>query len=175
MAKADLKVIGPAASFGRYLAASQTAIQAGEPLHAVNTRTSGAAGSPVYVLAAADTPIVGTHEFGGVAMVPSLNVAAGTTEAQFLLTANPVPHVGRIRGKAETAASVDTLTELAALLLDAVLIDYNATGASDGGQLYTIQEVASADSSGLTLIGGNPALSELEVTVDARAYRTDVS
>lgn len=175
MSRADLRVIGPAAAFGRYLASGQTAIVAGEPLHSTSVRTSGAGNSNVYVLAAADTPVVGTHQFGGVAMADSDNVAAGTTKAQFLNTANPVPNVGRIRGKAETAANVDTLSELVAILSDSVLIDYNATGAADGGQLYTIKDAASADSSGLEVVGGNIALGELEVCVDARAYRTDVA
>jgi hypothetical protein len=175
MARADLRVIGPAASFGRYLAAGQTAVQAGEPIHSTAVRTSGAANSNVYVLAAADTPVVGTHQFGGIALKDSENAAAGTTLAQFLVTANPVPCVGRIRGKAETAASVDTMAELVAILADAVLIDYNSTGAADGGELYTIKEAASADTSGLEIVGANIALGELEVTVDARAYRTDVA
>lgn len=173
--RADLRVIGPAASLTRYLAASQTAILAGEPLHSVGVRTSGASSANVYVLAAADTPVVGTHQFGGVAMKDSENVAAGTTAAQFLSTANPVPQIGRIRGKAETAASIDTLAELVAILQDSVLIDYNATGAPDGGQLYTIKDTASADSSGLEVAGGNIALGELEVFVTALAYRTDTA
>lgn len=175
MARADLRVIGPAASFGRYLAASQTAIVAGEPLHSTSVRTSGAGNSNVYVLAAADTPIIGTHQFGGVALKDSENAAAGTTLAQYLTTANPVPEVGRIRGKAESAAAIDTAAELVAILSDAVLIDYNATGAADGGQLYTIKDTASADSSGLQVIGGNIALGELEVTVSSLAYRTDTA
>ena len=172
---ADLRVIGPAASFGRYMAAGQTAVKAGEPLHSTAARTAGAANSNVYVLAAADTPVVGTHQFGGVALKGSKNAAAGTTLAQFITTANPVPNIGRIRGKAETAANVDTMAELVAILNDSVLIDYNSTGGSDGGELYTIKDAASADTSGLEVVGGNVALSELEVVVDARAYRTDVA
>ena len=94
---------------------------------------------------------------------------------QFLNAAIPVPNVGRVRGKAQTAGSVDTLTELALLIGDVTLIDYSATGASDGGQLYTIIEVATADTSGLEIVGGNPALSTLDVVADARAYRLDVT
>lgn len=173
--RADLRVIGPSASIKRYLASGQTQVLAGEPLHSTSVRTSGAGNSNVYVLAAADTPVVGTHQFGGVAQADTDNVAAGTTKAQFLTTANPVPCVGRIRGKAETLANVDTLAELVAILSDSVLIDYNSTGGADGGELYTIKDTASADSSGLEVVGGNTALGELEVTVDARAYRTDVA
>ena len=175
MAKADLQVIGPNAAFGRYLVAGGTAIQAGEPLHGLATLSSGISSDNTMVLAAADTPVIGTHRFGGIALAPSKNVAAGTVAEQFLNTANPVPYVGRIRGKAETAASVDTLTELALLIQDVVLIDYAATGAADGGQLYTIKEVGSADTSGLEIVGGNIALSTLDVTVAAQAYRHDVS
>jgi len=116
-----------------------------------------------------------THRFGGVANENSENAAAGTTLEQFLNCACPVPYVGIIEGRAETVASVDTLSELAGLCGDVVLIDYNATGASDGGQLYTIKESASADTSGLEIVGGNTGLSTLRVTVDARAYRSDVS
>jgi hypothetical protein len=173
--RADLRVIGPQASFKRYLAASQTAIVAGEPLHSVATLSSGAANANVYVLAAADTPVIGTHKFGGIALKDSENAAAGTTLAQFLTTANPVPGVGRIVGKAETAANVDTLAELVAILQDATLIDYSATGATDGGQLYTIKDTASADTSGLEIVGGNIAIGTLEVTLAATAYRHDVA
>lgn len=116
-----------------------------------------------------------THKFGGIANENSENVAAGTVAEQFLNCATPVPGVGRIRGKAETAANVDTLTELALLIQDVVLIDYAATGGTDGGQLYTIKDAASADTSGLEIVGGNPALATLDVVVDARAYRSDVS
>jgi len=175
MAKADLRVIGPNASWGRYLVSGGTAIQAGEPLHSVAALTSGIADVNTYVLAAADTPVIGTHKFGGIALEPSENVAAGTVKQQFLNTANPVPYLGRIRGKAETTASVDTLTELALLVQDVTLIDYSATGAADGGQLYTIKEVGSADTSGLEIVGGIPALSLIDVTVDARSYRHDVA
>lgn len=175
MAKADLRTIGPAAAWGRYLVSGGTAIQAGEPLHSLAALTNGLADVNTYVLAAADTPVIGTHKFGGVAQEPSSNVSAGTVREQFLNTMNPVPYIGRVRGKAETTASVDTLTELALLIQDTVLIDYSATGAADGGQLYTIKEVGSADTSGLEIVGGIPALSLIDVTVDARAYRHDVS
>ena len=171
--KADLRVIGPAANFKRYLASGGTGIQAGEPLHSLATLSSGAASVNQYVLAAADTPVVGTHKFGGIAIKNSLNVAAGTTRAQFLNTANPVPSIGRIRGKAETAANVDTLAELVAILQDTVLIDYNATGAVDGGELYTIKDTASADTSGLEIADGNIALQTLDVSVVSVAYRHD--
>lgn len=172
---ADLRVQGPQAALKRYVVSGGTAVLAGEPMHSVATLSSGASSANTYVLAAADTPVIGTHKFGGVALENSENAGAGTTLEQFLTCACPVPYVGKITGRAETVASVDTLTELALLIQDAVLIDYSATGASDGGQLYTIKEVAGADTSGLEIVGGNTALSTLDVVVDARAYRHDVS
>ncbi len=171
--KADLSVIGPAASFGRYLVSGGTSIEAGEPLHSVATLSSGVASANTYVLAAADTPVIGTHKFGGIALEPSENAGAGTVLEQFLNTANPVPGIGRIRGRAETFASVDTLTELALIIQDAVLIDYSATGGVGSSQLYTIKEAASADTSGLEIVGGNPALGTLDVVVAPTAYRHD--
>lgn len=176
MAKADLKVVGPQAIWPRYLVAGGTNIQVGEPMHSLATLSSGLANVNTYVLAAADTPVIGTHKFGGVANENSRNDTAATplVTEQFLNCANPVPGVGRVRGKAETTASVDTVSELALLIMDVVLIDYSSAGAQDGGQLYTIKEVGSADTSGLELVGGNTALQTLDVVVDFRAYRHDV-
>lgn len=173
--RADLSVIGPNASIKRYIASGGTAIEAGEPLHNLGALTSGVTNTNEYVLAAADTPVIGTHKFGGVAIKQSLLAAAGTNVAQFLPAACPVPYVGRIRGKAEVAASVDTLSELQGLIGDVVLIDYSATGAPDGGQLYTIKVAGSADTSGLEIVDGNIATGTLDVVIDARAYRHDVA
>lgn len=172
---ADLKVIGPAAIFPRYVVAGGTAIKAGEPLHNLASSSSGAASVNTVVLAATDSPVIGTHRFAGIANENSENAAAGTTQTQYLNAACPVPVVGRIRGKAETAASVDTASEIAGLIGDYTLIDYAATGGTDGGELYTIKEVASADTSGLEIVGGNPALGTLDVTVAEAAYRHDIS
>lgn len=174
--RGDLKTVGPAAIFPRYLIAGGTAISAGEPLHCTGwTYTSGATDVNTSVLAASDTPDVGTELFRGIANENSINVPAGTVAEQFLNTSNPVPQVGRIRGKAETAASIDTLTELALLIGDVVLIDYNGTGASDGGELYTIKVTTGADTYGLELVYGDPATQELDVVVDFRVYRNDIT
>jgi hypothetical protein len=171
----DLKVIGVQAAIKRYVVSGGTDIKAGEPMHNLGTMSSGVSSVNTFVLAAADTPVVGTHRFGGVALENSENAGAGTTLEQFLTCACPAPYLGMIEGRAETVANVDTLTELALLIGDTVLIDYNATGATDGGQLYTIKDAAAADTAGLEIAGGNPALSTLRVTIDARAYRSDVA
>lgn len=173
----DLQVKGPQAVLKRYLVAAGTAIQAGEPTHSLGvTYSSGTVDTNTFVLAAADTPVIGTHRFGGVAVKRALLAAGVTTVAeQFLPCACPVPSVGRVRGKAETVASVDTIAEAGLLYGDLVLIDYSATGASDGGELYTIKQAASADTSGLELVGIDPATQFIEGTPHSRAYRNDVS
>lgn len=176
MAKADLKVVGPAAIFPRYVVSGGTAIQVGEPLHTVGaTITSGETNVNTAVLAAADSPVIGTHFFRGIANENSENAAAGTTLTQYLNAACPVPYVGRIRGKAETSTEVDTASELAGLIGDVTLIDYSATGAADGGELYTIKSNPTTNTHGLEIVNGNIATLTLDVVVAATAYRSTVS
>jgi len=95
--------------------------------------------------------------------------------AQTAVAMCPIPNSGYLRGKAETAANIDTAAELLAIINDLVLIDYNATGGTDGGELYTIKDAASADTSAFTITKGDTFKGTLDVTVDARAYRNDVS
>lgn len=175
MAKADLRVIGPAAIYGHYVVSGGTAIQAGEPIHSLGTPTSGENNVNTYVLMATSGPIIGSHAFGGVAVKASENAAAGTTNTQYLPTAVVVPNVGRIRGKATTSTEADTATELAGLIGDATVINYDGTGAADGGELYTILSNPTTNTHGCRIVGGNTALAELEVVVDDRVYRRAVS
>jgi hypothetical protein len=137
--------------------------------------SSGATTVNTYVLAAADTPVIGTHRFGGIAIKNAVPFSTGTLVAHETLASCPIPQLGRIRGKGETFANVDTDAEILAIIGDVTLIDYSATGASDGGQLYTIKDTASADTSGLEIVDGNAANGTLDVVIDARAYRSDVS
>ncbi len=177
MAQADLSVIGPQGVLRRYLVSGGTQILHGEPLDKTTTLSSGVTTANTWLLANADTVVVATDLFGGIAVKNSLNVSAGTVREQFLPAACPVPMVGRMKGAAQTSANVDTLTELALLIGDVVLIDYNATGAIDGGELYTIKttEDTPADTSAFELVHGNVATSVLEVVVHADAYRFDVT
>ena len=87
----------------------------------------------------------------------------------------PVPHIGRLRGKAETTTAVDTDAEILLLINDFMLIDYSATGAPDSGELYTVKVLASADTTGFQLIEGNAAKQTLDVVVDPDVYRFDRS
>lgn len=173
--RADLSVIGPSAAVRVRIAASATRYESGEPAHSVAALTSGAADVNTYVLAAADSPVIGTHKLGGIFMFPCQPFSTGTVVAHQTQVCRPIPYCGMIRGKGETFANVDTQSEITAILQDVTLIDYNATGGSDGGELYTIKDTASADTSGLEIVAGNPAKGTLDVVVDARAYRHDVS
>jgi hypothetical protein len=169
----DLSVIGDSFTRPRYVAASATRFEVGEPLYSTATMSSGVASSNTWVLAAADFPVLGTHTFGGVAIEEALPKKTGTLVAQKVNCACPIPHSGLIRGKAESAAAIDTDAELLAIINDAILIDYNSTGGTDGGELYTIKTVASADTSGFAIINGNVYNGTLDVEVYATVYRID--
>lgn len=171
--RGDLSVLGLQVTRQRRVAASATRFEAGEPIYSKSTLSSGAASANTWVLAAEDFPVLGTHTFGGVALKGALPYKTGTLVAQTVITACPVPHAGILRGKAETAANVDTDAELISILDDTALIDYAATGAPDGGELYTVKDTTSADTSGFAIIGGNIAKSTLDVEVYATVYRLD--
>lgn len=173
--RGDLSVIGLQSEVSRRIAASATRYEVGEPLHGLGALTNGAINTNTYVLAAADTPVIGTHKFGGVAIRRCRPLESGTVVAHRTVAACPVAYIGMVRGKAMTAGSVDTESEVIGVIGDSTLIDYNATGASDGGELYTIIETATADTSGLEIVDGNPAKGTLDVVVCAQAYRHDVS
>ena len=172
MALGDISVVGPQFSMERRIAASATRYEVGEPLYLDGaTYTTGTASSNVFELVDADAIVLGTDTFGGVAMSRARPLETGTLVAHTANSTNPTPGTGMLRAKAETAASVDTDAELLLIINDATLIDYNATGAADGGELYTIKEVGAADTSAFTIRAGNPAKSTLDVTIDVRGYR----
>lgn len=174
--RGDLTVCGIQTSRTVRVAASATRFEAGEPLHSLAALTTGTADVNTYVLAAADTPVIGTHKLGGVALKGALPATTDTLVAQKVHLAAPVAWAGVLRGKAEVAGSVDTASELLGIIQDASLIDYSATGASDGGELYTLKEADSgADTSGLEFVDGNIFKGTLDAVVDGRAYRHDVA
>lgn len=143
----------------------------GEPLYLDGTTlTTGVASANIAELMDADGVVLGTDTFRGVAKSRCLPWPTGTLVAHKGIGTCPVPHVGRIRGRAETTASIDTTSELIGVIEDVTLIDYNATGAVDGGELYLIKD-ASADTSAFTIVDGSVAKLTLDLTVDGRAYR----
>ncbi len=174
--QADLKVVGFSQETPRRIAASSTRFYAGEPIHGLGTLTSGVVNTNTFVVAAADTPVIGTHRFAGVAIKNALPAVTGTLVAQTMFCAAPVPWLGRIRGKGETAADIDTESEALGIIGDVTLIDYAATGSPSSGPLYTIKTtVTAADTSGLEIAEVNVARGTVDVYVDGRSYRHDVA
>jgi len=150
------------------VAASATRGYAGDPINNLGVRTSGASSVNTVVVLTDGKPIVGTDQFIGVA-VESMKVnSAGTVVAHSLSVAVPIPHCTRIRGKAETPASIATDAELLAILFD-------STSFGLSGGVYTISETAAGDSEGLMIVEGNIVKGTLDVVVDARVMRTDVA
>ena len=172
----DLGTVGLAFTLPRRVAASATRAEPGEPLiQAAPTWSSGIASANVSTLATIDILVVGTDIFSGIAMRRSRPVPTGTLVAHTQMASCPVPHLGRIRGKGETAASIDTDAEILLLINDFLLIDYAATGAPDSGELYTVKVAPSADTTGFQLIEGNAAKQTLDVVCDPDEYRFDRS
>ena len=171
----DLNTVGLAFTLPRRIGASATRAEPGEPLiQAAVTWSSGVASANLSTLAVIDTLVIGTDIFSGIAMRRSRPVS-GTLVAHTQMASCPVPHLGRIRGKGETTASIDTDAEILLLINDFMLIDYSATGAPDSGELYTIKVLASADTTGFQLIEGNAAKQTLDVVCDPDVYRFDRS
>lgn len=179
--KADLSVIGPAFVLPRRIAAGVTRFYAGEPLYNDTTLSSGlnVAGTNVAInvweVAEEDILIIGTHKFGGIAVEGAKGV--GTLVAHTVMASNPVANLSRIRGHGETEANWDTDSELLALIQDVTHIDYAATGGPNSNPEYTIKTAAGtpADTAGFEIVGGIAALGLVDVSVDFRAYRHDVT
>lgn len=165
MSKRDLRVVGPSYNKEYAVAAGATAINVGEPVILGGALTSGASAANTAVVLTDGKPVIGTDNFGGLAARDSDHTAsvAGT-----VLLTRIYPSVSEIWGKAKSAAAIDTPAELLAILFDAVLFDLTSS-------VYTIDQAAAANTSGLTIVDGNTAKGELGVTVDARAMRSTVS
>jgi hypothetical protein len=173
--RGDLSVRGLQYSHPVRIAAAATRYEAGEPLHNLGSLTNGVNSVNTYVLAAADTPVIGTHVLGGIAMDGATPFSTGTLVAHSVNVSRPLAWIGQLWGKGEVTTTFDTLSELTGLLLDTTLIDFNSTGAADGGELYTIKDAVSADTSGLQIVDGDFGKGLLAVVVDGRAYRHDVT
>jgi len=135
----------------------------------VQALTSGVSGANTVVLAGDATPVIGTDAFVGISAQDAPVGTDTTVDADWVDVVEPIPNWTRLRGKAKTAASVDTLTELIGLLWDVVLFDAANTNT------FTIDQTAAADTSGLTIKGGIFEQGLLDVTVDPRAMRYDIS
>ena len=169
MSRGDLSVIGVSGGARPFrVAAEATRGYAGEPINSLAALTNGAANVNTVVVLTDGKPVIGTDGFVGVAMENMKVNSAGTVVAHTLSVGVPIPHITRIRGKAKVAASIDTDAELLAILWDAVLFDLTSA-------VYTIDETAAANTSGLTIVDGIISKGLLDVVVDARVMRNSVA
>lgn len=169
MAKADITTVGiDGGNQPRRVAASATRYYAGEPMNNLSTYTNGAASVNTAVVMTDTKPRVATDNFIGIAALDGVVNSAGTIVAHKASITVPIPQITRIRGRAKTAANVDTDAELILILND--YLDFDLTAA-----VYTIDDTAASNASGLMCIDGNPAKSTLDVVTDGRAMRISIS
>jgi len=164
----DIEVIGVSAVQKHRVAGSATRFYAGEPLNMTGTYSSGVSSVNSVSQMADAKPVIGTDNFVGIAAQDAPVGTDTTVDADWVDVIEVLPNFTRLRAKAKTAASVDTLSELVGVLFDQVLFDLTLT-------VYTIDETAAADTSGLTIKGGIWEKSLVDVTVDPRAMRADIS
>lgn len=165
MAARDLRVVGPSFNKEYRVASGATAINAGEPVNSLASLSSGAASVNTVVVLTDGKPVIGTDNFKGIA------ASAGTHTASVagrVAVTSVYPYVSEVWGKAKSAAAIDTDAELLGILQDVVLFDLTTA-------VYTIDQAAAANTSGLTIVDGNIQKGELGVVVDARAMRLAVS
>lgn len=152
----------------RRVAASATRFYSGEPINSLAALTTGAANVNTVVVLTDTKPRVATDNFQGIAAVDAQVNSSGTVIAHKTYVGIPIPLVTRMRGRAKTAANIDTDTELLGVLFDAVDFDLT-TG------VYTIDDVAASNASALHVVDGDISKSTLDVVVDPRGVRKDIS
>lgn len=169
MAKYNLSVIGISGGARKFrVAASATRFYAGEPINSLAALTSGVANVNTVVVLTDGKPLIGTDNFCGIASRDAQVTSAGVVIAHKAEVIVPFPQITRIRGKAKTYANIDTDAELLGVLFDATLFDLTAS-------VYTIDETAAGNSNGLTILDGDIVKGTLDVVVDGRAMRKDIS
>ena len=174
----DIEVIGISAVQKYRVAASATRFYAGEPVNFaamtysggisdINTITQAADATPVIV---ADTASADDASFVGIAAQRAEVNNAGTVIASWVDVIEPIPNFTRMRGIAETTSSVDTLTELIGVFWDYALWTLTSPN------IFSIDDTtAPTDTSGLRIMGGVWERGLLDVVVDFRAMRVDIT
>lgn len=152
----------------RRVAAAATRFYAGEPMNSLAALTTGASSVNTVVVLTDTKPRVGTDNFQGIAGADAQVNAAGTVIAHKTLVVLPIPYITLIRGRAKTAANIDTDSELLGILFDAV--DFDLTSS-----VYTIDDAAASNASGLSVMDGNVIKGTLDCVADARVMRKDIS
>ena len=169
MAKFDLEVRGiTGGNLRRRVAASATRGRVGEPLMTTPTYSSGTTNANTVVVVTDAKPVIGTDEFKGICAKDFEVDSAGTVTAHYTSVTQFIPNVTRVRGKAKTAANIDTQTELTGVLDDTTVFDLT-------GSTYTIDVGGVSDGGALSIVDGNTTRGTVDCVVDARAFRTDVT
>lgn len=168
-----MRAVGITAGVTRHrVAASATRGYAGDPLMntpAYTTGVANAAGNTVVVVTD-NKPTIGTDEFKGICSkdFETTSPTDATIIAHYTEAISFIPYATKVRGKIETAANVDTQTELTGVLGD--LTRFHLASGD-----YRIQAPGEADTGGLQIVDGNFSRGTLDCFVDARAMRTDVT
>ncbi len=169
MARGDISTINlSGGNQPKRVAASATRFYAGEPINTLPSYSSGVASVNTVVVLTDGKPVIGTDAFQGIAAKDAEVDSAGTVIAHTTSVTVPIAQVTRLRGKAKTTANADTESEAIGLLGDLVLFDLTSA-------VYTIDETAAADTSGLIVVWYNAVKATLDVHVDPRVVRADVS
>lgn len=165
MSKFDLRVVGPSHNREYRVASGATAINVGEPVNSLAALTAGASSVNTVVVLTDGKPVIGTDNFLGIAAKAATHTAsvAGRVSVSIVY-----PSITEIWGAAKSAAAIDTDSELLGILFDTVLFDLTSS-------VYTIDQAAAANTSGLSIIDGNITKGELGVIADARVLRKDIA
>lgn len=168
MAKADLKIIkgaGPTVSFpvdDRTTSSQTTNLLPGEPIKQ---------GTNFVIALATGDPEVGTDEMVGIVRKTSTETSTvdGAVEAYTL-----IPGITTVRGKATTAANVDTQAKINALTGNWVALDLTGTGTNGATAVFTIDEDEGDDPNvhGFKILRGNPVRGTLDCLVHVNATQS---
>lgn len=174
----DLKIINRYGTLQRHIAAGATRFRVGEPMlsNASPGSSGGVSDSNDCAPAAVIAPLIGLQRFVGISMKDAvLNPFSGAVVDHFTDVAMPFPSTSIIRGKGSSAIASDTDAEILALIGDYMFFTYSANGSVIGTPLFSIGNVPASDASALEIIDGNAAKGTLDVTIDFRAFRYDVT
>lgn len=165
MAKADFKIIsgaGPTLTYevdDRTTSSQTTTLLPGEPVKK--------SGNFVIALATGD-PEVATDEFVGIVRKTSTETSTVDGKVEVYCT---VPGLTVIRGKATTAANIDTAAELLGVIGDWIAIDLTGSGTNGSGAVFSFDEDEGDDPNvhGFKVIRGNTVKGTLDCIAHSMA------
>ena len=168
MSRFDITVVGISFAVEHRLAASATRGYVGEPMMTSPTYTTGTSDVNTITVCTDNTPLIGTSEFKGVLAEDMKVNSAGTVIAQRINVRHAIPYATRLRGRVETAANIDTDAELIGVLQDFTRFHLASSA-------YRFQAGGESDAGAFQIVQGNTTKGTVDVFVDARAMRSDVT